>query len=56
VEYNDKMFLDYDGSQISPEWYGWMHYKTDLPPFKVHNIVFYINLMSELKHTAFNKT
>ncbi|KAJ9582280.1 hypothetical protein L9F63_003409 [Diploptera punctata] len=34
VEYNDKVFLDYDGSQIPAEWYGWLHYKTDLPPFK----------------------
>ena len=27
VEYADHFNMDYDGSQISPEWYGWMHYK-----------------------------
>lgn len=32
VIYNDKVFLDYDGSQVPAEWYGWLHYKTDLPP------------------------
>ncbi|KAI9561940.1 hypothetical protein GHT06_012903 [Daphnia sinensis] len=26
------VFLDYDGSQVPAEWYGWLHYKTDLPP------------------------
>ncbi|XP_069687898.1 probable NADH dehydrogenase [ubiquinone] 1 alpha subcomplex subunit 12 [Periplaneta americana] len=34
VEYADKVFLDYDGSQVPAEWYGWLHYKTDLPPHK----------------------
>jgi len=32
VIYNDKVYMDYDGSQVAPEWYGWLHYKTDLPP------------------------
>jgi len=32
VIYNAKVGVDYDGSMIPPEWYGWMHYKTDLPP------------------------
>ncbi|XP_003739900.1 probable NADH dehydrogenase [ubiquinone] 1 alpha subcomplex subunit 12 [Galendromus occidentalis] len=32
VEYADKVRLDYDGSQIPAEWYGWMHHKTDIPP------------------------
>ncbi|CAD7079685.1 unnamed protein product [Hermetia illucens] len=32
VEYTDHVNMDYDGSQIPAEWYGWMHYKTDLPP------------------------
>lgn len=35
VEYNDKVWLDYDASQITAEWYGWLHYKTDLLPFNV---------------------
>lgn len=26
--------LEYDGSQVPAEWYGWLHYKTDLPPHK----------------------
>ncbi|XP_050544468.1 probable NADH dehydrogenase [ubiquinone] 1 alpha subcomplex subunit 12 [Daktulosphaira vitifoliae] len=33
VEYNEKVFLDYDASQIPAEWYGWLHYKTDLLPY-----------------------
>lgn len=24
--------LDYDGSQVPADWYGWLHYKTDLIP------------------------
>ena len=30
--YNKKHHLEYDGSMIPAEWFGWMHYKTDLPP------------------------
>lgn len=32
VEYAPKYGMDYDGSQIPAEWYGWMHYKTDYLP------------------------
>ena len=33
IVYNDIAYhMDYDGSQVPPEWYGWLHYKTDLPP------------------------
>uniref|UniRef100_C1BMZ8 NADH dehydrogenase [ubiquinone] 1 alpha subcomplex subunit 12 n=1 Tax=Caligus rogercresseyi TaxID=217165 RepID=C1BMZ8_CALRO len=32
VEYNPKVHLEYDGSMIPAEWFGWMHYKTDDPP------------------------
>ncbi|KAK2710629.1 hypothetical protein QYM36_011973 [Artemia franciscana] len=32
VQYNEDVGLNYDGSQIPAEWYGWMHYKTDIPP------------------------
>ncbi|CAH0697951.1 unnamed protein product [Spodoptera exigua] len=32
VEYSDKVHMNYDGSQVSAEWFGWLHYKTDLPP------------------------
>ncbi|KAL0859034.1 hypothetical protein ABMA27_010882 [Loxostege sticticalis] len=32
VEYNEKFHLNYDASQVTSEWYGWLHYKTDLPP------------------------
>uniref|UniRef100_A0A8J2RMF4 NADH dehydrogenase [ubiquinone] 1 alpha subcomplex subunit 12 n=1 Tax=Daphnia galeata TaxID=27404 RepID=A0A8J2RMF4_9CRUS len=32
VIYNDNVYMDYDGSQVPAEWYGWLHYKTDLPP------------------------
>lgn len=27
VEYSEHKNLEYDGSQIPAEWYGWMHYK-----------------------------
>ncbi|XP_028156710.1 probable NADH dehydrogenase [ubiquinone] 1 alpha subcomplex subunit 12 [Ostrinia nubilalis] len=32
VEYNDNYHMSYDASQVPSEWYGWLHYKTDLPP------------------------
>lgn len=32
VEYNPNVWLDYDATMITPDWYGWMHYKTDLLP------------------------
>ena len=32
VEYNPKHNLEYDGSMVPAEWFGWLHYKTDLPP------------------------
>ena len=32
VEYNKNVGLEYDGSMIPAEWFGWMHYKTDIPP------------------------
>ncbi|XP_011169536.1 NADH dehydrogenase [ubiquinone] 1 alpha subcomplex subunit 12 [Solenopsis invicta] len=34
IIYADKVGLNYDGSQVPAEWYGWLHYKTDLPPHK----------------------
>ncbi|KAJ9582281.1 hypothetical protein L9F63_003410 [Diploptera punctata] len=34
VEYSEKVHLDYDASQIPAEWFGWLHYRTDLPPHK----------------------
>ena len=54
IIYNDEKYhLDYDGSQVPAEWYGWLHYKTDLPPTVVRetsstNIlyVFHLNLFS----------
>lgn len=30
--YKNILGLEYDGSQIPAEWYGWMHYKTDCLP------------------------
>ncbi|RWS07491.1 putative NADH dehydrogenase [ubiquinone] 1 alpha subcomplex subunit 12-like protein [Dinothrombium tinctorium] len=32
VEYNDKVFFDYDASQVPAEWHNWLHYMTDDPP------------------------
>ncbi|XP_031844021.1 NADH dehydrogenase (ubiquinone) B17.2 subunit [Nomia melanderi] len=34
VVYADQFGMDYDGSQVTPEWFGWLHYKTDLVPHK----------------------
>ncbi|XP_012281007.1 probable NADH dehydrogenase [ubiquinone] 1 alpha subcomplex subunit 12 [Orussus abietinus] len=34
VSYAKEVGLDYDASQVPPEWFGWLHYKTDLPPHK----------------------
>lgn len=27
VEFVDHQHLEYDGSQVPPEWFGWLHYK-----------------------------
>jgi len=32
VIYNPNVGVEYDGSMIPAEWFGWMHYKTDIPP------------------------
>jgi NADH:ubiquinone oxidoreductase subunit len=33
--------VDYDGSMIPAEWFGWMHHKTDAPPSLVSQTSFY---------------
>jgi NADH:ubiquinone oxidoreductase subunit len=35
VIYNEKSGLEYDGSMVPAEWFGWLHYKTDFPPTEV---------------------
>ncbi|XP_037934894.1 probable NADH dehydrogenase [ubiquinone] 1 alpha subcomplex subunit 12 [Teleopsis dalmanni] len=37
IEYAPHVHFNYDASQIPAEWYGWMHYKTDLPPTRDGN-------------------
>ncbi|XP_033211298.1 probable NADH dehydrogenase [ubiquinone] 1 alpha subcomplex subunit 12 [Belonocnema kinseyi] len=32
VIYSERVGLNYDGSQVPAEWFGWLHYKTDLLP------------------------
>ncbi|CAI5449474.1 unnamed protein product [Caenorhabditis angaria] len=32
VEFPDKVWLDYDASQVPPEWHSWLHHITDSPP------------------------
>ncbi|XP_045615840.2 LOW QUALITY PROTEIN: probable NADH dehydrogenase [ubiquinone] 1 alpha subcomplex subunit 12 [Procambarus clarkii] len=32
VIYHPRYGMDYDGSQVTVEWYGWLHHKTDKPP------------------------
>uniref|UniRef100_A0A0N5AR52 SEP domain-containing protein n=1 Tax=Syphacia muris TaxID=451379 RepID=A0A0N5AR52_9BILA len=34
VEYAVGKWLEYDATQIPPEWYRWMHHMTDTPPTK----------------------
>ncbi|KAK0422717.1 hypothetical protein QR680_007742 [Steinernema hermaphroditum] len=32
VQYPDRVWLDYDASQIPPEWYRWLHHTSDKTP------------------------
>ncbi|XP_034254636.1 NADH dehydrogenase [ubiquinone] 1 alpha subcomplex subunit 12-like, partial [Thrips palmi] len=32
VEYSPAFGFDYDASMIPPEWFGWIHYRTDYRP------------------------
>ncbi|CAL4088208.1 unnamed protein product, partial [Meganyctiphanes norvegica] len=32
VEYAPAVGMDYEGSMVPAEWYGWLHYKVDEPP------------------------
>ncbi|KPJ00560.1 putative NADH dehydrogenase [ubiquinone] 1 alpha subcomplex subunit 12 [Papilio xuthus] len=32
VEYSKSVKLEYDATQITPEWFGWLHYRTDRLP------------------------
>jgi len=32
IIYNPKHGVDYDASMVPAEWFGWLHYKTDVPP------------------------
>ncbi|VDD92530.1 unnamed protein product [Enterobius vermicularis] len=34
VEYPLSKWLEYDATQIPPEWYRWIHHMTDTPPTK----------------------
>lgn len=34
VEYAEYINYDYDASQVPPEWFGWLHYRTDAAPFE----------------------
>jgi len=34
VVYNPKYNVDYDGSMVPAEWFGWLHYKTDKTPLE----------------------
>ena len=46
IIFNDEKYhLDYDGSQVPSEWYGWLHYKTDLPPPVVYIFGFFLKFL-----------
>ena len=32
VQYNEKVWLDFDASQVPPEWHRWLHHITDKTP------------------------
>ena len=32
VEYDQRVYLEYDGSQVPAEWHNWLHYVCDDPP------------------------
>lgn len=32
IIYDAKHGVDYDASMVPAEWFGWLHYKTDVPP------------------------
>jgi NADH:ubiquinone oxidoreductase 17.2 kD subunit len=49
VEYSEKVHLDYDASQIPAEWFGWIHYRTDLPPHKVINHFSYMRQCNNIR-------
>jgi len=34
VVYNPKHNVDYDGSMVPAEWFGWLHYKSDKTPIE----------------------
>lgn len=34
VEYAEYKNFDYDASQVPPEWFGWLHYRTDAAPYE----------------------
>ncbi|EEB11716.1 NADH-ubiquinone oxidoreductase subunit B17.2, putative [Pediculus humanus corporis] len=34
VIYSDRFGYDYDASHVDPQWYGWLHYKTDILPYE----------------------
>ncbi|XP_058805463.1 probable NADH dehydrogenase [ubiquinone] 1 alpha subcomplex subunit 12 [Phymastichus coffea] len=34
VIYSENVGMNYDAAQVPAEWYGWLHYKTDLLPHR----------------------
>ncbi|KAI6214057.1 hypothetical protein M3Y94_00223800 [Aphelenchoides besseyi] len=38
VVYPEKVWLDYDASQVPPEWHGWLHHITDVPPTEAKQV------------------
>ena len=50
VIYSDRFGYDYDASHVDPQWYGWLHYKTDTLPYEVCNdaITFFFYKISRI--------
>jgi len=38
VVYAPKTGMDFEGTMITPEWFGWVHYKTDAIPTKENQV------------------
>ncbi|KAA0191285.1 hypothetical protein HAZT_HAZT006770 [Hyalella azteca] len=56
VIYSPSLGTDFDGSAVSPAWFGWLHYKTDIPPTQKEHVQYsYIDTTPSPNPTGTNK-